>query len=119
MSVNGWDVGGKSSLTHEATDTVISNELNGDTSGLSILKSAFGDRKESLVHTVPLNSNEAQVEAESVLKMTARRFVVAHGVAPPGGTIDRWLSSCRGPGRARRQSLRRVVPNCRPRGRVL
>src|SRR5437016_1410077 len=80
VSVNGWDVAGKSSLTHEATDQAISNELNGDTSGLSILKSAFGERKESLVHTVPLNSNEAQVEAESVLKMTARRFVVAHGM---------------------------------------
>jgi uncharacterized protein len=80
VSVNGWDVSGKSALTHEATDQVISNELNGDTSGLSILKSSFGDRKESLVHTVPLNSNEAQVEAESVLKMTARRFVVAHGM---------------------------------------
>jgi phage protein D len=79
--VNGWDVAGKSALTHEATDQAISNELNGDTSGLSILKTAFGDRKESLVHTIPLNSNEAQVEAESVLKMTARRFVVAHGMA--------------------------------------
>jgi phage protein D len=81
VSVNGWDVAGKSALTHEATDQAISNELNGDTSGLSILKTAFGDRKESLVHTIPLNSNEAQVEAESVLKMTARRFVVAHGMA--------------------------------------
>lgn len=80
VSVNGWDVAGKSSLKHEATDQAISNELNGDTSGLSILKSAFGERKESLVHTIPLNSNEAQVEAESVLKMTARRFVVAHGM---------------------------------------
>jgi phage protein D len=81
VSVNGWDVAGKASLTHEATDQAISSELNGDTSGLSILKSAFGDRKESLVHTIPLNSNEAQVEAESVLKMTARRFVTAHGMA--------------------------------------
>lgn len=81
VSVNGWDVAGKSALTHEATDQAISNELNGDTSGLSILKSAFGDRKESLVHTIPLNSNEAQVEAESVLKMTARRFVTAYGMA--------------------------------------
>ena len=81
VSVNGWDVSGKSALKHEATDQAISSELNGDTSGLSILKSAFGDRKESLVHTVPLNSNEAQVAAESVLKMTARRFVTAHGVA--------------------------------------
>jgi phage protein D len=81
ISVNGWDVAGKSALTHEATDQVINNELNGDTSGLSILKSAFGERKESLVHTVPLNSNEAQVESETVMRMTARRFVTARGTA--------------------------------------
>lgn len=81
VSVNGWDVAGKSPLAYEATDQAVSNELNGDTSGLSILKTAFGERKESLVHTIPLNSNEAQVEAESVLRMTARRFVVAHGMA--------------------------------------
>jgi phage protein D len=81
ISVNGWDVAGKTALTHEATDQAISNELNGDTSGLSILKSAFGERKESLVHTVPLNSNEAKVESETVLRMTARRFVTARGVA--------------------------------------
>ena len=81
VSVNGWDVAGKSALTHEATDQVIGNELNGDTSGVSILKSAFGDRKESLVHTVPLNSNEAQAVSEAAMRMTARRFVTAHGMA--------------------------------------
>jgi phage protein D len=81
VSVNGWDVGGKAALTHEASEDVISNELNGDTSGISILKSAFGERKEALSQTVPLNSTEAQAQAESVLRMTARRFVTARGVA--------------------------------------
>jgi phage protein D len=81
ISVNGWDVAGKAALTHEATDQVIANELNGDISGLSILKSAFGERKESMVHTVPLNSNEAQVESETMLRMIARRFVTARGTA--------------------------------------
>jgi phage protein D len=81
VSVNGWDISGKSALTYEAQEQVISNELNGDTSGISILKSAFGERKEALAHTVPLSSREAQVEAESVLRMTARRFVTARGMA--------------------------------------
>lgn len=81
ISVNGWDVSNKTSLKHEADSQAISNELNGDTSGLSILKSAFGERKESLVHSVPLNSNETQTVAETALKMTARRFVTAHGMA--------------------------------------
>jgi hypothetical protein len=80
VKVNGWDISGKSAMTYEANDQVISGELGSDTSGISILKSAFGARKETLAHTVPLSSREAQTEAESVMRMTARRFVVAHGV---------------------------------------
>jgi phage protein D len=81
VAVNGWDVSNKSALQYEATDSVISSELNGDTSGVSILQSAIGARKEALAHTVPLNHDEAQHEAESFFKMSARRFVVGHGVA--------------------------------------
>jgi phage protein D len=81
VSVNGWDVAGKKGLTSQATEQAISGELSGDSSGIGILKSAFGERKESLVHTVPLTSREAQVEAETVLRMTARRFVTVTGRA--------------------------------------
>ena len=88
VKVNGWDVGGKAGLTYEAGEQVMSNELNGDTSGISILKSAFGERKESLAHTVPLSSSEARVEAETVLKMTARRFTVAHGIAQGNAKLN-------------------------------
>jgi hypothetical protein len=88
LSVNGWDISNKSGITHEATAQVISGELNGDTSGISILQSAFGARKEALAHTVPLTSAEAQAEAESVLRMTARRFVVAHGRAQANAKLS-------------------------------
>jgi phage protein D len=81
VAVNGWDVSSKSALQYEATDSAISSELNGDKSGVSILQSAFGARKEALVHTVPLNSEEARYEAEAYFRMSARRFVVGHGVA--------------------------------------
>ncbi len=81
VAVNGWDIAGKSGLQFEATDSVISNELNGDTSGISILQSALGARKEALAHTVPLNSAEAQAMAETYFKLAARRFVVGRGVA--------------------------------------
>lgn len=81
VSVNGWDVPSKSALTYEATESVIASELNGDTSGVSILQSALGARKESLAHTVPLNSQEAQYEAETFFRMSARRFIVGYGVA--------------------------------------
>jgi phage protein D len=81
VAVNGWNVSSKAALQYEATDSAISSELNGDTSGVSILQSTLGQRKEALVHTVPLNDQEAQSEAEAFFKMSARRFVVGRGVA--------------------------------------
>lgn len=81
VTANGWDVAGKSGLSHEATDSIIKGELNGDLSGASILASALGQRKEALAHTVPFTSQEAQVVAEAFFKMSARRFVVGQGVA--------------------------------------
>ena len=47
VCVNGWDVAGKSALQHEASDSVISGELNGDTSGASILASALARTERS------------------------------------------------------------------------
>ena len=87
VAVNGWDVSSKSGLQYEATDSAISSELNGDKSGVSILQSAFGARKEALAHTVPLNSEEAQYEAEAFFRISARRFVVGHGVAETKATL--------------------------------
>jgi uncharacterized protein len=81
VTVGGWDVAGKSELKYEATESAVSSELNGDQSGISILKSAFGDRRETLAHTVPLNSQEAQAAAETYLRMSARRFLTGRGVA--------------------------------------
>ena len=81
VAVNGWNISNKSAMQFEATDSAISSELNGDTSGVSILQSALGERKEALVHTVPLNDQEAQHEAEAFFRMSARRFVVGQGVA--------------------------------------
>ena len=81
VSANGWDVSAKDALKHEADEATISSELNGDTSGASILKSALGDRKEALAHTVPMNSNETQAIAESYFKACARRFVTGRGAA--------------------------------------
>jgi phage protein D len=81
VSVNGWDVAAKRGLTYEATDTLITGELNGDTSGVSILQQSLGARKEALAHAVPLTSAEAQSAAESYFKMSARRFCVGRGLA--------------------------------------
>ena len=45
VTVNGWDVASKKGLNHKAEAEVISSELNGDASGVSILDTAFGERK--------------------------------------------------------------------------
>jgi phage protein D len=81
VTVSGWDVSAKDALSYEATESAISSELNGDRSGVSILQSALGARKETVAHTVPLSSAEAQSYAEAFFKMSSRRFVVGRGVA--------------------------------------
>jgi uncharacterized protein len=81
VSISGWDVAGKEAVKHDATDSVLGNELNGDTSGASILSSSLGERKEALVHAVPFHTQEARTVAEACFKMAARRFLTARGVA--------------------------------------
>ncbi len=81
VSVSGWDVSSKAALTHEAGESAISAELGGDISGVSILQSAFGVRKEAVAHSMPLNGEETQLRAEAYFKALARRFVTGHGVA--------------------------------------
>jgi phage protein D len=81
VRVNGWDVSSKGQLQYEADESAINGELGSDESGPSILSSAFGARKEALVHTIPLSSQEAQATAEAYFKMSARRFVVGRGIA--------------------------------------
>jgi hypothetical protein len=41
----------------------------------------LGDRKDSVAHTVPLNSDEVEAVAKSYFKSCARRFVVGRGTA--------------------------------------
>jgi len=79
--VTGWDVNAKDVIKYEAGDSVIGSELGNDQSGVSILRSALAERKETLAQTVPLASDEAQAVAEAYYRMAARRFVVGRGVA--------------------------------------
>jgi Bacteriophage probable baseplate hub protein len=77
----GWDVSGKQATSYEASESAISSELRGDTSGGGILQSKLGERKDALVHTVPLTTTEAQARAEAHYRLVARRFVTGQGVA--------------------------------------
>ena len=81
LSVTGWDEASKSAIVQVATESAISGELNGGDSGPSILRSAFGERSESLIDTLPLDGQEAQARAEASFRMRARHFVTGRGVA--------------------------------------
>jgi Bacteriophage probable baseplate hub protein len=81
VQVSGWDVSSKSALLHESTESVINSEVGSDTSGVSILGSTLGSRKETVAHGVPLGSDEARARADAYLRSVARRFVRGRGIA--------------------------------------
>lgn len=87
VTVTGWDVSSKAAIAHDATDSAVSGELEGGTSGASVLRSAFGDRKETIPHDVPLTTDAAQRAAEAAFRLRARRFITAHGVATTSAGI--------------------------------
>ncbi|HJZ54907.1 MAG TPA: hypothetical protein VKE74_08100 [Gemmataceae bacterium] len=76
----GWDVAAKAAIRHEATDSVVTRELRGGTSGASILASAIGKRPETIAHSVPLTDAEATATAEAAFRRMARRFVIGRGL---------------------------------------
>ncbi len=87
VTVGGWDVAGKSALSVEASDAAISSEVGQDESGVSILQSALGERKEAVAHGAPVTQEEARARAESYFRTLARRFVTGRGVAETDGSL--------------------------------
>lgn len=79
VRVSGWDVSSKDKLDEEATESVISGELNGDRSGSSVLSQALAQRKERVVSAVPLSQSEARAMAESRYRERARSFLKGNG----------------------------------------
>jgi phage protein D len=81
LGVAGWDVEGKDGIDETADESAISAELNGDTSGASILQQALASRQERIVHTVPFTVEEARSIAQARYRERARRFVTGTGLA--------------------------------------
>ena len=80
ITVAGWDVSAKEAIEYEATSSAVQPEVGSHASGISILEDAFGERPETVVHTVPLTAAEAQARAEALLRTTARGFVTVRGL---------------------------------------
>ncbi len=87
VTVSGWDVGGKRAIKHKADEAAVRSELGDDAGGARILGDAFGDRAESVAHTVPLSADEAKARAEAWYRAAARRFVVGRGFAQPNAKL--------------------------------
>jgi len=87
VTVNGWDVAVKDGVNHEADEAVIRNELNGFEGGGSTLRSAFGERKERIVHMAPFTRQEAQSLSEAKYRQIAGKFVTGRGLAVGDGRI--------------------------------
>lgn len=87
VGVAGWDVEAKDAIEETGQENAISAELQGDTSGSSILRKAFAERKERIVHTLPLTSEEARGIAQARYRECARRFVTGSGIADGDGRI--------------------------------
>jgi phage protein D len=81
VAVSGWDVAGKTAISESADDGDLGGEATGGDTGASILSSAFAERKESVVETVPLATAEAQARAKAIFRRLARGFVSGRGVA--------------------------------------
>jgi phage protein D len=87
VNVAGWDVSGKRAIDEKAEEAAISSEVGSDSSGAKMLRDAFGDRKESVAHTVPLSTDEAKLQADAWFRAIARRFVTGRGVAQPNAKL--------------------------------
>jgi uncharacterized protein len=81
VTVSGWDVAGKTAISETSDDGDLGGETSSGDGGPSILSSAFAQRKESVVASVPLTTAEAQARAKAIFLRTARRFVSGRGLA--------------------------------------
>lgn len=77
----GWNVADKAAATSRATDAAVAGEIGSADGGASILRSAFGDRVDTIAHALPRDGAEAKAVAEASFRHMARRFLTGEGVA--------------------------------------
>ncbi|KAA3655487.1 MAG: hypothetical protein DWQ10_17215 [Calditrichaeota bacterium] len=75
FTASGWDVDAKETLQHDASDSILGSELNGDLSGSAILQQAVGTRTQTIVHQTPATAEETRFYAEAHFREHARQFV--------------------------------------------
>jgi len=81
LGVGGWDVANKVAIEEVADSSALGAELGSDTSGSSILETAFGARRERLVRGAPTTVADARALAKAAYLERSRRFVCGTGVS--------------------------------------
>lgn len=87
LTASGWNAADKQVAKASANEQAVSSELNGASSGISVLNQAFGARKDTLAHNTASTDEEARAHAEAALRHLARRFLVGRGVAETQDTL--------------------------------
>lgn len=87
LAVSGWDVRAKEGIDIVVDEVEIQEELEGGLAGGAVLKQAFGERPERLVHLAPANDEEAKAWAKAYYRRLARRFVTGSGVCEGDGRL--------------------------------
>lgn len=88
LAVCGWSVADKEAIRETGDSSALGAELgSGDTSGSSILATAFLERHECLVVTEPLDRDDARARARAAYLDRARRFVTGTGMTEGTPTL--------------------------------
>ena len=80
LVATGWDGRAGAALQASVDDSVLGDERGSDTTGASILSSAFGSREERLAEA-GTSADEVRSRAEAAYLRAARRFVIGRGIA--------------------------------------
>jgi phage protein D len=84
IAVTGWSVSDKDAINETADGGSLGAELGSLTGGSSVLSDTLGERRERVVRSIPLASDDARAWAKAAYLEKARRFVC--GTGSTGGT---------------------------------
>lgn len=81
LVAGGWDVASKEAVKERIDDAVLSQAASRGRTGPSVLKDTLGERVDTVVHTAPLDAQEARAAGQARFLARSRRFLRGVGKA--------------------------------------
>jgi len=81
LVAGGWDVASKSVINERIDESVLSQASSQGKTGPEVLKQAFGDRVDTVVHASAVDSQEAKAAGQARFMARSRRFLRGIGKA--------------------------------------